>query len=288
MRRCANSLAPLWLYLPEFGRGVGNVERMAEDRKEATFNAGAELVGRKLTRQQRQNVLASFAKSGSALWLKLAFEEVSKWPSWRKPEPLPTTIHGLIDYFIEYRLLKDEGHPGYLLKEPWLLSLLARFGLSEDELARALGTDENVREEFVNNEKTSQKWEHVSLLPPSIWLWLYHDLKPYLGNIFVDGALLMRWFHREFSEVLQKKLLTSRFSKIATHAHLADVFAKMAPGLETLFQDTDASSSQICTSLRRIMEQPWQLAKAKKHDELNNLISGFSFLYGKVCCQSIP
>ena len=261
--------------------GSAMLSAWLEDRKEATFNAGAEpSVGRKLTRQQRQNVLASFAKSGSALWLKLAFEEVSKWPSWRKPEPLPTTIHGLIDYFIEYRLLKDEGHPRIFVERALAFITLARFGLSEDELARALGTDENVREEFVNNEKTSQKWEHVSLLPPC-WLRLYHDLKPYLGNIFVDGALLMRWFHREFSEVLQKKLLTSRFSKIATHAHLADVFAKMAPGLETLFQDTDASSSQICTSLRRIMEQPWQLAKAKKHDELNNLISGFSFCMAK-------
>ena len=127
---------------------------MAGNRKEATFNAGAEpSVGRKLTRQQRQNVLASFAKSGSALWLKLAFEEVSKWPSWRKPEPLPTTIHGLIDYFIEYRLLKDEGHPRIFVERALAFITLARFGLSEDELARALGTDENVREEFVNNEK---------------------------------------------------------------------------------------------------------------------------------------
>ena len=279
-RRFARSILPVSAM--SLAEGSAMLNAWLADRREAACNAGVSpSVGRKLTRVQRQNVLASFAETGSALWLKLAFEEVSKWPSWHQPYSLPPSIHGLIDYFIDHRLLQEEGHPRIFVEQALAYITSARFGLSEGELARTLGTDKSVREEFMGNEKSARKWEHSSLLPPIIWSRLHFDLKPYLGIVFIDGTFLMRWFHREFSEVLQKKLLASPSDKRAIHSHLAEVFDQLAPAENMLYQDTDASGYQINASLRRVMEQPWHLAKAERHDDLNALIGQFSFCMAK-------
>ena len=259
------------------------------DRRTASFNAGiAPATGRRLTGVQQQAVLAGFNANGSALWLKLAYEEAAGWASWDAPRYLPPTVEGLIGDLIDRRLIERENHPAVFTHRALAYLTAGRQGLSEAELARALGVDRAVRAEFQNGERTQRKWEDTQSLPPILWSRLFFDLQPYLGQAQVDGALVLRWFHREFGDALRRRYLSEVSDQAAIHGTLADVFKDLeresrpaASNDDALFRATDAAGTQISAALRRVMEQPWQLARAGRQQDLQALITDFGFCMGK-------
>ena len=269
--------------------GRAMLDAWLEDKEAAWFNAGiAPSTGRQLMPKQKQAVLKAFGENGSALWLKLAYEEASTWTSWSPARDLPSSVAGLIHELIETRLLKRENHPKVFTERALTYLTAGRFGLSEDELARALGTDDQVREEFKTNEKSKVKWDSTKSLPPILWSRLFFDLQPYLGLSEVDGALVMRWFHREFSEVVRDKYLSTQGARKTIHLGLSKVFKDLETELrpmetndDSLFRNTDISSKQLSVALRRIMEQPWQLAKAGLIDEIHELLNNLGFCLAK-------
>jgi hypothetical protein len=284
-RRYPRNLIEVPAMRPAEGRAM--LYAWLADKRTAWFNAGlAPSTGRRLTPQQEQAVLAAF--NGSALWLKLASEEASTWASWTTPRQLPVTVEGLIEEFIERRLIKQENHPQIFTERALAYLTAGRLGLSESELGRALGTDPTVRVEFESNEKTQRRWEDDKSLPPILWSRLFFDLQPYLGFAQIDGALLMRWFHREFAEVLKARYLGTVAQRVLVHGKLADTFLnldrELRPGEandDALFRATEASGQQVSAALRRVMEQPWQLARAGRLDTLEALITDFGFCMGK-------
>jgi len=286
-RRYAKELIEVPAMNPAEGRAM--LRAWLKDKRAAWFNAGiAPSTGRRLTLQQERAVLATFNHTGSALWLKLAYEEAAAWASWDAPRQLPNTIPGLIEDLIDRRLIKHENHPKVFTERALAYLTAGRFGLSESELGRALGTDKAVRAEFQADEKTQKRWEDDKKLPPILWSRLFFDLQPYLGFAQADGALLMRWFHREFGQVLKARYLASEEDRMTIHGALADTFLELERELrpedtndDALFRATDASGKQVSAALRRVMEQPWQLAQAGKHEELQALISDFGFCMAK-------
>ena len=269
--------------------GAAMLDAWLADRRGAWFNASiAPCTGRSLKLNQRAAVLDAFKENGSALWLKLASEEAATWTSWDKPRKMPAAIHGLIEDLVDNRLLKQENHPAVFTKRALAYLTAGRSGLSEIELARALGTDPAVRAEFRANEKTQRKWKDAQALPPILWSRLFFDLQAYLGIARMDGALLMRWFHREFTEVLEKRYLDTAQERRAVHGTLADTFLALERGLRpkettdaALFRSTDVGGTQVSAALRRVMEQPWQLAQADRPEDLRSLLTDFGFCMGK-------
>jgi WD40 repeat protein len=269
--------------------GAAMLESLLSGRRAAWFNAGiSSSKGRRLTPEQCAAVLAAFNQSGSPLWLKLAYEEAVTWASWDSPRQLPTTVQGLINDLIDHRLIKQEKHPKVFTERAVAYLTAGRLGLSESELGRALGTDKAVRYEFEDNEKTQKRWSEEKQLPPILWSRLFFDLQPYFGLVQVDGALLIRWFHREFTEALGKRYLSTSADRGRIHGWLAETFMaldrELRSGLSNdnlLFKSTDAAGQQVSAAMRRVTEQPWQLAQAGRLDELQALITDFGFCMGK-------
>lgn len=292
-RRYPRNLIEVPTLKPTEGRAMLNA--WLADKRAAWFNAGiAPSTGRRLTKQQERAVLAAFNHKGSVLWLKLAYEEAATWASWEKPRKLSPTLQGLIEDLIDYRLIRQENHPKVLTERALAYLTAGRFGLSESELGRALGADQEVRAEFRANEKTLKKWEDDKQLPPILWSRLYFDLQAYLGLAQVDGARVMRWFHREFGQVLKARYLASDEDRMAIHGALADTFLELERELrpeetddDALFRATDASGKQVSAALRRVMEQPWQLAQAKRQEDLQKLLTDFGFCMAK-CALNRP
>jgi hypothetical protein len=193
--------------------------------QEARFNAGiAPTIGRKLSPFQKRNVLEQFKDCSKPLWLKLVYEEVRQWRSWDQPRQFPNQIKSMVSELINSRLLNDEKHLPIFTHRALAYIAAGRFGLSEEELAKALGTDEAVRQEFSSTEKTDKKWpSDRTLLPPILWSRLYFDISPYLTTAKVDGAILFRYFHREFKEVIQEELLKEKAGE-EIHSKLAKIF----------------------------------------------------------------
>lgn len=260
------------------------------DTREAHYNAGiAPVRGRRLTRGQRDLVLNTFENTGKPLWLKLAYEVARNWTSTDIPTHLPETVEAVVQDLITRRLSEGENHPRAFATRALAYLTAGRFGLAEEELDYALATDPEVKAEFyAQNAKTGQAWEFDAKrprLPPILWLRLYFDLQPYLAKAQMDGTIVYRWFHREFKEEIGKNYLTEAGDKDATHGHLADTFFALAPYGDDLFRYTDASGAQEPAALRRVMEQPWQLAQAGRHEVLIKLLTDFGFCIGKCAAR---
>ena len=259
------------------------------DKREPWFNAGiTPSTGRRLTKEQEQKILSVFDQNGLALWIKIVYQEASAWSSWHKPRDLPINIRDLIHDLVEQKLLAQEMHPRVFTERALAYLTASRFGLSENEIGRALGIDQDVRLEFQDNEKTLLIWDDDQSLPPIMWSRLFFDLRPYLGISEIDGKILMRWFHREFDDVFRGKYLSTIDDRNTIHGVLADVFQTLdheARPNETsddaFFKSSDASDKPRSAALRRIMEQPWQLAQAGREEELEQLMSDFGFCMGK-------
>nr|WP_269802670.1 DUF4062 domain-containing protein [Marinobacter sp. G11] len=236
---------------------------------------------RTLTAEQRNVVLNTFESNGNPLWLRLACEEARRWRSWDRinTKALPETVREMTKNFIQEYLLKKRKHAEIYTHRALSYIAASRYGLSEDEIAIALGKDSSVRKEFESSERTPVKWQNQEALPPIIWSRLFLDLSPYLTSAYIDGALVYRFFHREFQEVAAE-IAASETEIHQIHAHLAQVFSK--PYGADLYKLTDASKpTQDSRALRRIMEQPWQLAKAEYTEELQKLLTDFSFCMAK-------
>jgi hypothetical protein len=286
-RRYEKSLLELPVMTPEEGELM--LSAWLADAREAHYNAGtAPAKGRRLTPDQRKGVLDTFARAGKPLWLKLAYEEVRNWPSWKEPAVLPGTVETMVRDLITRRLLRGE-HPHVFATRAMAYITAGRFGLAEEELEHALATDGEVKAEFdAQNARTGQKWEPVekhARLPPILWSRLYFDLQPYLTRAQVDGTIVYRWFHREFKEEIGKLYLGEEKDKRTVHEHLAATFFERAPYGDKLFTYTDANGAQDVAALRRVMEQPWQLAAAHSANGLTQLLSDLSFLMAKAATK---
>ena len=259
-----------------------------QDAREAHYNAGiAPSRERRLTPAQRGALLTAFAESGKPLWLKLAYEEARTWPSWFGQDDsallsLPGTVEAMVRRVIGARLLEADDHPAVFARHALAFITAGRMGVSEEELAYALATHAPVRHEFeAQVARTGQHWQDADKLPPILWSRLYFDLQPYLTWASIDGALLCRWFHREFKEEIERQLLGTDAQRREIHGHLAHTFEKLAPQGDDLFEHTDASRQQQTPALRRVMEQPWQLTRAGAHAAARRLLLDFGFCMGK-------
>ena len=286
-RRGSHSMVDVPPMSPAEGKAM--LDAWLQDKRAAWFNAGVvPSSGRRLSAKQRTALLAAFARNGSALWLKLAYEEAATWASWDKPRRLPTTVQGLIEDLVDQRLIRQENHPKVFTERALAYLTAGRFGLSESELCRVLGADPAVRAEFRSNEKTQRKWSDETLLPPILWSRLFFDLRAYLGLAQLDGSLLMRWFHREFGEVLRARYLGSAEDRADVHGALADTFEDLDRFNRphkvhdaTLYRATEVGGTQVSAVLRRVMEQPWQLAMANRQHDLLPLLHDFGFCMAK-------
>ncbi len=279
--RFPRSLVQIAPMTPSEGRQL--LHTWLASRPEAHYNAGiAPAQGRRLTPRQRKQVLDTFATTGKPLWLKLAYEEARTWASWDLPRPLPDSVEGLVQDLITRRLLEGEKHPPAFTGRALAYLTAGRFGLSDAELGQALASDAQVRDEFLaQTQKTGQRWELADSLPAILWSRLYFDLQPYLTQVQIDGALLYRWFHREFAQEIAKVHLASPAQRDDIHGHLADVFARRAPQGADLYRYTQSDAGVQVAAMRRIMEQPWQLAAARRSAGLETLLTDFGFCMGK-------
>lgn len=225
---------------------------------------------RTVTALQRTAILNAFEVCGLPLYLKLVAERARHWRSDTAIPLLPTDVPSMVRALISD--LQDPANHGPLLVERALAYLqCGRYGgLAENELARALALDTDVIAEF--RARSLQPW-HRPELPPILWARLQADLEAYLTEQNIDGALLLRFFHREFAEVVSADMLTADDSQ-ERHSTLSEAF--------TWHSDPAAfRSAQEIASLRQMMELPYQLRQAEVFDQSKKLLTDFNFAYNK-------
>ncbi len=109
-------------------------------------------VGRTLQTAQRDAVLAAFERSkGNPLYLRLAFQEASRWVAGDglPPEELAVGVRGLIEHNLLARLASEDNHGRLLVARALGYLAVSRHGLAEDELTDLLSRDLDLYRAFL-------------------------------------------------------------------------------------------------------------------------------------------
>jgi hypothetical protein len=229
---------------------------------------------------------ASSDRSGEALHLRLAFEQARNWHSDDADLSIPEDVPRTLDEFFS-RI--EEDHTPELVSAVVGNMVCGRYGgLAEDELLDLLWADEKFREPFIERCFTGALATQVRAagrIPVVVWSRLQADLEPYLAERDADGAPIICFYHRQFTEFLMARYVEdgirreAKPGKVARrgleqiHATLAHAFAERWKRREDGSRDA-----------RVLAELPFHLARAgaEMRQRLSELLSSIAFIAAKV------
>ncbi len=253
--------------LPEntFDEAFVEIEAMGEAEAEALLEVWLHDAGRKLMPLQKAEVMGKFAITGLPLYLKLAFEEARLWHSYDSVPTLQPDVQLLIHHNLFKRLADKSEHGSLLVERGAAYLRAARHGLSEDEIIEVLTQDQEFWDDFYGKSFHQAALNIVRQVPIAVWSRFYYDLSPYIVERSQDGKTLMGFYHRQFNEAVDALYLKGS-KKQQRHTHLAQYFES-----QPLFADGIANA-------RKLAEQPYQEARAKKADAYITTLSDIAFL----------
>ena len=229
---------------------------------EIVLNKWLEYEQRTLSTLQRSYVMALFQNVGTPLYLRLAFDEASRWSSTCIPK-LASDVSGIICEFIDN--LYQISHHNVLVVERSLAYLCAgRYGMTEKELLDVLSDDPEVMK-AIKNEFHQLNLQNK--LPIVIWARLRAELKPYLMIRNLQDVEVICFFHRQIQQVAEKKLKDN-----SHHFHLAKYFDS---------QPLTLGGQIKIYNQRKLVELPYQLFQAGNLERLIQVMDQ-SFITAKI------
>lgn len=265
------------IYPDDNTRFIDITEDSLGKTKESLVEKLLEVEGRKLNKVQTDYLLKQWEKTQySPLYLKIAIEEVKHWRHCESKEStyddksvlcekqvLNDDVEGVVSEYLD-NLVNLYHHEELLIKKVFGYIHASKDGLSERELLQILSEDledENGKEGFqeaiinewhkpikVKNPRRENKEELV--LPISIWSRLHTQIKPFIIERTIDDQPLMKFFHREFTNVIGKRY---KKEKIQLHTKLASYFDGSTQG-------------------RKMREVPWNYYNLDDFDKLSKLL----------------
>ena len=179
---------------------------------------------RKITDDQMKYLLNIYKDINTPLYLSVAAQELIHWKSSDETidndpngQKLASTQQDIIQEYIN-NLSEFYHHDKELVKKVFSYLYLSD-GLSESELLEILNTDKEFIEKIASDKH--HKKENPEL-PIVIWARVHTQIKEFLKLEEKDGQETMRFFHREFNQVISEE------SDIkATHEHLIKLLQKL-------------------------------------------------------------
>ena len=302
------------------------LEPMPRDEADELLEAWLTEAGRTLQPPQRNELLGKFAHSarppdeggsakkdehGMPLYLKLGFEEASRWKSYTPAVELEPDIPGIIRQLFG-RLSLDANHGAVIVARSLGYLAAAKSGLSEDELLDVLARDADVYANFlsvarhipsdlephlidylreIGETQSPQTWlsstcndlprltEHVEKLldrAPGLQLPVVLWSRLYFDlepYLTERGAdgASLMSFYHRQLREVVKADFLTDSDRRARHSHLANYF-----GRQELFEPQKKTPN-----VRKLSELPYQQTYGEKWDELHGTLTDFEFLEAK-------
>lgn len=196
---------------PLFGRTAKqSLPLMNQSEGEALLTAWLQKANRTLREDQRREVMDRFSRNGLPLYLRLLFESARRWHSY---DPgiyeIAEDIEGVLK---EYFHALEQQHTEELISTVMGYLLCSRHGgLPENEVLELLAEDEEYWESFLKKYPYhSEEGARLKRVPVALWSRLYLDLAPYLTERMEDGASLLVFYHRQFSQYAQSAYIKGK------------------------------------------------------------------------------
>lgn len=244
--------------------------------------------GRSLSPGQPEALLEREGDGWLPLPLRVAAQDVIRWPSWAAAADLPaaTTFSDVLDK----RLSDPRLHGEVLVASALGYLLAARDGLAEDELRELLAHDERVIDDLANRfpyHPLPMMKGATRAVPDVVLSRLLQDLVLYLAEYPVAGQALMRVAHDEFrSSALRFVRSTDGRPSADWHDRVASYFSDQwqvqrvwptadAPGQAAA--ETEHGGGRALNA-RAVTELPYQLAQAGQWDKLTAVVTDSGYL----------
>jgi hypothetical protein len=127
---------------------VNEVKKLGKKDGKSILKSWLKHSQRKITDEQRDEIINKFEVEGLPLHLKLVFEESKLWKSYTPVPELESDIKWIINNLFE-RLSKPENHGEMLVSRSLGYLSAAKNGLSEDEIIDILSMDREVFYDFI-------------------------------------------------------------------------------------------------------------------------------------------
>ncbi|MCF7859127.1 MAG: DUF4062 domain-containing protein [Candidatus Cloacimonetes bacterium] len=232
---------------------------------------------RKLRDHQFNDVIKGFQKADcNPLYLKLAFDQVKKWKSKGTRVRLGHSIQELIEDL--YKALARPEFHGTSVDRVLPALRCAKNGLSDDEILGILANDNEFWngfgiQSFHEYPHLDSKTENQKLIPPVLWIRLYHDLEYYLTRRAVPGGEVITFYHRQLAEAIDEIYFWNESEKTNKHKEIAKYFMQ-----KKWFRQIEPV--QI-PNVRKCDELPWQQTQAGMWDELTATLCDLDFIQAK-------
>lgn len=250
---------------------------------------------RALQPDQRRRVLTGFGACPYPLYLKLAFEEARRWPSWQalsQTDGLSGSIEGVLADLLG-RLEQADHHGRQLTERALAYIATGKNGLTEDELLDLLSADPDVIQDFRCRNPDSPP---VNRLPIVVWSRLHADIEPYMARRRADGTVLMGFYHRQVAQAVCRRYLQNAQDRLRSHDHLARYFHALEYFAESIDQQRRRAGrlpySARPVNIRKVVELPYHRLEAAKlggsddatssyWDAVADLLTDWQFLEAK-------
>lgn len=265
---------------------------------------------RNISEEQWVVVNEAIAKCNLPLYVKLVFDEICRWKSYKKYQPnqLGHSIHDSITKLFE----KIENQHGKTLVSHALGYITAsKSGLSETELEDLLSLDEKVL-----NDVYQYHLPPTRRIPPLLWTRIRNDLPGYLSEREADGVNVIGWYHRQFIDAAKERYLKNLNFVSEIQSNLAEYFiGTWGGGIPKPFEYSELQRQRFnledkhgegdrkvplqplvfCNSegvvtrynLRKLSELPYSLIRSHRYDDLyEKVIFNYRWLHAKL--SSMP
>lgn len=254
-------------------------------------------LGRAITEEQRNIISTAMINCPQPLYLKIVFEQFSKWPSYKsvKDVQLPATVRAAITELFE----ELERKHGQLLVSHTLGYLTAgRQGLTGSELSDVLSCDDEVL------NVVYQYWdppeETVIRIPSSVLKRIRYDMIEFQTERQAGGKTVTGWYHRQFIEAAFDRYLSDSSVFRKRHKLISDMYldvycegkvnpielslrGKVFPKADRQVAPQPLEFDKALFNLRKLQELPYHLSCCKDSQRLTeDVIYNFEWLFAKL------
>ena len=231
--------------------------------------------GRTLTSSQWSAVLRNIAVNSLPLYLRLLFEEVRLWRSYRSEIPdMPLDVAGLLDRLFT-RLESPSRHGQLMVSRALGLIAAGKYGLAEDELMDVLSSDPDILRQQVEVYPLAP---HVDHLPAALWARLYSDLDALLIDRQNAHTIVLGFYHSQVDQAIRERYLAS--GRSARHGDLARYFGAQQP-----FISGASNDPELLINRRMVAELAYQLSEAGWSDVLKRTLLDATFVQARLASE---
>ncbi len=229
--------------------------------------------GRVLQSQQRATILECLGRTGLPLHARLLAEEARAWHSYTDLPPVGDSKESAVDGLLR-RLCADDVHGKVLVARSLGYLRCSRHGLTEEELLDLFSMDTPLMAEVREHAHHALPEESSPRFPVAMWIRLFEEVRPYLGERSADGQRVLSFFHAQLDEGVDRVLLTEEL-RTELHGNLAAYFA----GQPLRFGETP--------NRRKLSEQAYQAVHGTGGGPLEEALWNLEHLESKCLHQGI-